>query len=357
MPDPRDGPDGVIRDDLDRVVRTSRGVLNALSGASLLLTGATGFVGRTLVETVLRSNEVSAGPPCRVILPTRRPDLIQARYATHVGAGDVVIVEWAAGHALELPGRGCDYVIHGAATTDPARFRADPAGSLRDTVGMARSVAEIATASTTRRVVLVSSGAVYGDQPADLPRIPETYQTGPDDAVAPSYAMAKRESERFFRQVDGDLRIARVFSLIGPYQDLGSAFAVPGLIRQAADDGVLALTSDGSARRSFCYASDLSAILLWLLLGEPRHDVYNVGSREGMASIAEVADTIAWIFGGLEVRRSAGASGPQRDYLPNLDRLYDEFAPAVGLREGLLRTCHSMYARGQIGRRPAVDLD
>ena len=130
---------------------------------------------------------------------------------------------------------------------------------------------------------------------------------------------------------------------------------MPDLIRQAAEGGAITLTGDGSARRSFCYATDLAAILLWLLLGEPRHDVYNVGSRDGTASIAEVAQTIAALFGGLEVRTSA-ESGSGRDYVPNLDRLYEEFVPAVGLREGLLRTCHSMFARGVIGRRPAVEL-
>jgi dTDP-glucose 4,6-dehydratase len=151
------------------------------------------------------------------------------------------------------------------------------------------------------------------------------------------------------------VRIARVFSLTGPYQDLGSAFAVPDLIRQAAKGDAITLTGDGSARRSFCYATDLAAILLWLLLGEPRHDVYNVGSRDGTATISAVATTIAEIFGGLEVRRSA-ESGSGHDYFPDLDRLYEEFVPAVGLREGLLRTCHSMFARGVIGRRPAVEL-
>jgi len=354
MPDPLDGPDGVIRDDLDAVVRGSHGDLGALSGTSLLLTGSTGFVGRFLVETVLWSNELGAGPACIVTLPTRRPDVVRGRYPKAVAAGELDVVEWGTGRAFVLPGRRPDYVIHGAATTDPLRFREDPEGSFRDTVAMAESVAGIARAA--RRVVLISSGAVYGDQPADLPGFPEMDEppsVGPPPG--PSYAAAKRESERRLGEIDVDLRIARVFSLIGPYQDLGSAFAVPDLIRQADRDGVLTLTTDGSARRSFCYATDLAAILFWLLLSEPHHDVYNVGSRDGTASIAKVAATIAEIFGGLEVRRADGP-GSQRDYVPELSRLYAEYAPTVGLREGLIRTCHSLFARGVIGRRPAVEL-
>jgi nucleoside-diphosphate-sugar epimerase len=356
MSGPPDGPDEVIRDDLDRIVATCRGELGGLAGSSLLLTGASGFVGRSLVESVLRFNEVSGRPPCVVTLPSRRQDLLRSRYPEQVANGDVVLVGWGEGYAIDLPGRRWDYIIHGAATTDPARFREDPDASLRDTIGMAKSIVDIAVASGAKRVVLISSGAVYGDQPADVPALPETYQGGSDPSPpSANYAAAKRASERFFRATGLDQRVARVFSLTGPYQDLASSFAVPDLIRQAADAGVLRLTTDGRARRSFCYATDLSAILFKLLLGEPRHEVYNVGCRAGTASIAEVAEAIADIFGGLEVQRSS-APGSQRDYVPQLDRLYEEYIPTVGLREGLLRTCHSLYARGLIGRKPALEL-
>ena len=271
-----------------------------------------------------------------------------------VAAGELVVVEWGAGRALELPGRP-DYVIHGAATTDPAAFRADPEGSFRDTVAMAEAVADGRRRREAGGPRSAAGRSTASSRPIS-PGSPRHIEPSPDDVpTGLTYAAAKRESERRFRAIDGDVRIARVFSLTGPYQDLGSAFAVPDLIRQAAEGDAITLTGDGGARRSFCYATDLAAILLWLLLGEPRHDVYNVGSRDGTATIAEVAQTIAALFGGLEVRTSA-ESGPGRDYVPNLDRLYEEFIPAVGLREGLLRTCHSMFARGVIGRRPAVEL-
>jgi UDP-glucuronate decarboxylase len=357
MPDPLDGPDAVIRADLDRIVESSRAELAAFSGASLLLTGATGFLGRYLVESVVRFNEVSPGPACVVTLPTRRPDLLRSRYPEQVAAGEIVVVEWGDGSAIDPPDQGWDYVIHGAATTDPARFREDPVASLRETVGMAASVAEVAKTSGASRVALISSGAVYGDQPQGLPAIPETYVAGPMPAVpARAYAEAKRLSEMFFGITGLDLAVARVFSVVGPYQDLSASFAVPDLIRQAAGDGILRLTSDGQARRSFCYTTDLSVILFKLLLGEPHHTVYNVGCREGTASIAEVAHVIAEIFGGLEVQVSAGAGSPL-DYVPALERLYEEYVPVVGLREGLLRTCHSLYARGLIGRKPTVELE
>jgi dTDP-glucose 4,6-dehydratase len=205
---------------------------------------------------------------------------------------------------------------------------------------MAASIVDIAKSSAARRIVLISSGAVYGDQPASVAEIPETFGGGPDiSAPRAAYGEAKRVSELLFRLSGLDHRIARVFSAMGPYQDLGSSFAVPDLILQAANRGLLQLTSDGSARRSFCYATDLTVLLVNLLVGEPRHDVYNVGCRQATAT--------------LEVRRGSAAES-QRDYVPQLDRMYELYAPRVGLREALTRTCHSMYARGLIGRPPVA---
>jgi UDP-glucuronate decarboxylase len=352
-----DGPDRVIREDLDNIVVACGGAMRKLSGSSLLLTGGSGFVGRCLVESVIRFNEISGAAPCILTLPSRHPELLTSRYRRQVDANEVVVVGWGERHAIDLPGRRWDYVVHGAATADPVRVAQDPGGTFRDAISMATSIVDVAKSSQARRIVLISSGAVYGDQPANLAEIPETFRGGPDiSALTAAYGEAKRVSELLFRMSGLDQRVARVFSVLGPYQDLASSFAVPDLIHQAAEHGVLRLTTDGSARRSYCYATDLTVFLVKLLLGDARHDVYNVGCREGTASVAEVAQAVADIFGGLEVRR-AWAAPSQRNYVPQLDRLYETYAPQVGLREGLLRTCHSLYARGLIDRRPVVDLE
>lgn len=348
----RAGQDQVIREDLDDIVGECRSLMGKLSGSSLLLTGGSGFVGRYLVESVIRFNEISGAAPCILTLPSRQPELLISRYRRQVEANEVVVVKWTAGHASQLAGGRWDYVVHGAATVDPVRVAQDPGGSFRDAVSMASSIVDIAMSSDAKRSLLISSGAVYGDQPGTLAEIPETFRGGPDiAAVTAAYGEAKRASEVLFRLSGLDHRVARVFSLIGPYQDLASSFAVPDLIRQAENPGLLQLAGDGSARRSYCYATDLTVFLLNLLLGDVRHDVYNVGSRLGSASVAEVAQAIAGIFGGLEVRLGSPARA-QRNYVPDLDRMYEVYAPRVGLREALTRTCHSLYARGLIGRQP-----
>ena len=352
-----DRPDPIIRADIDHIVRACQSEMATLSGSSILLTGATGFVGRYLVESVIRFNEISHAAPCILTLPTRRPELLTSRYRMQVEANEVVAVAWGEGNTLRVPDPKWEFVVHCAATADPKQVMLDPGRTLRDTIRLAACVADAARESDARRLLLISSGAVYGDQPSAVAEIPETFRGGPDiTALAAVYGEAKRVTELMFRATGLDQRVARLFSLTGPYQDIKSSFAAPDLIRQASERGALQLTSDGSARRSYCYATDVTVFLLKLLLADVRYGVYNVGSRQGTATVAEVAQMVAEIFGGLEVRRGR-ATPSQRDYVPRLDRLYETYTPRVSLKEGLLRTCHSLYARGLINRRPVLALD
>ena len=114
-----DGPDRVIREDLDDIIGVCTDAMRKLSGSSLLLTGGSGFVGRYLVESVIRFNEISGAAPCVVTLPSRSPELLVSRYRRQVDAKEVVVVDWTGLRASDLDGLRWDYVVHGAATADP----------------------------------------------------------------------------------------------------------------------------------------------------------------------------------------------------------------------------------------------
>ncbi len=305
----------------------------------------------------MRFNETSPAAPCTLTLPTRSPEVVLARYGSQVEAGEVRVVGWRDGYALYPPQHSWDYVVHGAATADPRVFMKDPGTHLHDTITLAASIANVARASASTRVLLISSGAVYGEQPRDLVEMAETYRGGPDiTSVVSAYGEGKRVAELLFRASARDLRIALLFSVICPYQDLNSSFAVPDLILQATAQHALQLRGDGTARRSYSYASDLTAFLLKLLLGEVRHDVYNVGNQLGTVTIGDVSLVVAYLFGGLEVS-TVSTETPSVYYVPQLSSLYEFFTPRVDLREGLLRMCHSLHARGLIDRKPVFDFE
>ena len=355
------GADPIIKEDLDRIVSVCSAELDRLSGRSLLITGGSGFVGRYLVESIIKFNQRGNVKKCRLLLPTRQPDLLVERYRAQVEAGELVTMRWGERYIVDLKGDICDYIIHAASPSSPEQVMEDPLRNLRDMVDMSSSIAGLGKQCGSKRSILISSGAIYGEQPSEMHGIPEEYPGGPDLSKSSScYGEGKRLSEMLFRVSGVDYRIARVFSLTGPYQDLNSGFAVPDLIKQAAEESHIYLRGDGSSVRSYCYASDLSIFLFKLLLGKPKHEVYNVGCREATVDIAELAQTISAIFSGVEVTKGQSVdemATTRSRYVPQLDRMYEFYRPHTGLREGLLRSCHSMYNRGLIERKPVISLE
>ena len=107
----------------------------------------------------------------------------------------------------------------------------------------------------------------------------------------------------------------------------------------------------------------MTTALLGLLLGSPQRQTYNIGDRAGTASIAQVAAMVAQVFGGVPSRSASPtppASSRAHRYVPRLEWLYEDAAlvhPRVGLREGLLRMCQSLYDRGLIPRAPLIDAE
>ena len=145
---------------------------------SVLVTGATGFVGRALIEVLSKSGR-------RVVKGVRRKAVVD----DEIAVGDIgPSTEWAA--ALH----GCDSVVHLAARVHVMRdTAADPLAVFRTTNTAATlNLAQQAAQAGVRRFVFVSSIKVNGE--ATLPGVPFTA----DDTPAPedAYAVSKYEAEQ-----------------------------------------------------------------------------------------------------------------------------------------------------------------
>jgi dTDP-glucose 4,6-dehydratase len=203
-------------------------------------------------------------------------------------------------------------------------------------------VIEVARQTGSERVLVTSSGAVYGRQPADIEKIPETCTGAPDPMDAGSaYGNGKRLVEQFCA-VNGDLAIvvARCFSFLGPHLPLDARFAAGNFIRDVLAGQPITLQGDGRAVRSYLYAGDLVVWLLTLLLEGKPGTAYNVGSDEAV-TIAELAARIGAQAGHPELRiLGTAAEGPAERYVPCIDRARDHCGLRVYTRldEAIRRT-------------------
>lgn len=325
--------------DLDHVLTHTADVWPHLRGASLFVTGGTGFVGTWLLESLAWADDrLQLGVQASVI--TRSPETF-ARKAPHLASHRAITLLEADACSFPYPEGRFPFVIHVATERYFDATQEHPLSTFDRDVKATRRVLEFARAQGARRVLFTSSGAIYGKQPPDLTHIPEDYAGAPStmDPVSP-YGQGKRISEwmcaMYAAQYGFDALVARLFAFIGPHLPLDANFAAGNFIRDAMKGGPIRISGDGTPYRSYLYAADL-AIWLWTILvkGESRRP-YNVGSGDAIT----IADLARAVGGEVEIAGKPVPGALPARYVPSVERAAQELGlrPLIGLREGIRRT-------------------
>ena len=343
----------IIAEDIRGVLSRTQSLWPDLKGASVFITGATGFFGIWLLETLLAANrEFSLG--CRVIALSRNAASFAAK-APHL-AHDAAVI-WLAGDVRDfvIPSGSVTHIIHAATESTSNLNASDPQAMFDVGVEGTRRVLALAREKQVARMLFTSSGAVYGRQPPELSHIPEDFTGGPDPLDRRSaYAEGKRAAEFLCGLAASDpvapvpVSIARCFAFVGPHLPLDVHFAIGNFIRDALAGGPIRIGGDGTPFRSYLYAADLAEWLVTMhLRGQPGR-AYNVGSEEAV-SIRQLADRVAAVTATLYAERTPAKvtvakqplSGfPAERYVPDCGRARAELAliPAASLDAAIHRT-------------------
>lgn len=293
---------------------TNRVPLAGLFDKSVLITGATGLIGRNLMATI-----AAAGG---------RPDAL------------------ARGDAITPITSKCDYIIHAAGYAQPSRFLADPMGTAHVNTTMLMQL--IGVLKPKGRLLFLSSSEVYSGNPRGLhnegdtgainfthPRSIYVHSKMCGEAICKSAAVAGK-----------NVVVARVCSVYGPGAADGDTRVVSEFITQALRDGVVEPKDGGAARRNFCYVGDAVEMLLNIMLSGQR-GVYNVGGV-GETTILGLARRVADLtraqtrsaYKNHKVYSQQAAEGAPAHVGVDISRYQQEFGPKTFMRleEGLART-------------------
>ncbi len=327
---------------MDDILAQTQAMWEELRGGRLFVTGGTGFIGRWMLESFLKANdELSLG--AEGIVLTRDPrDFADA--APHVAGHVAIALQTGDVRSFDDPGVACTHVLHMATETALAT---SATASFETAVDGTRRVLSFAARRGVTKLLLTSSGAVYGPQPPDCERLSEDYVGAPrpDDGSA-GYAHGKRAAEFLCSaaaaQTELQATIARCFAFVGPLLPLDANFAIGNFIRDALYRDQVEVTGDGTPRRSYLYAADL-AVWLWTILfrgqsGRP----YNVGAEVDL-SIAELARLVATVVRPdipVRIARSPAARALPARYVPSTARASRELdlRSRVDLNTAVLRT-------------------
>jgi len=269
----------------------------ALRGSTVMVTGATGMIGACLID-LLCALDRERGLGLRIVAVCRNAQRAAERFASY---GNVEI----AVHDVSQPALGLprvDYIIHAASNAHPLAFSADPVGTMLGNILGVKHLLELLRVSRGRRLLFVSTGEIYGENPAVEDGFSEE-DFGKVDSMNPRscYPESKRAAETlcasYVRQHHLDAVVARLCYVYGPTVAPDNSRADAQFLRKALAGEDIVMKSQGSQLRSYCYVTDAASALLTVLLCGETGCAYNVANRESVHTIREYAETLARLAG------------------------------------------------------------
>ena len=307
----------------------------------VVITGAAGFIGSHLSETLLDLGYEVIGID----------NLLTGAIANiaHLTNRDFTFIKHDVTNYIYVDGP-VDIVLHWASPASPIDYLLLPIPTLK--VGALGTHKALGLAKAKgARFVIASTSEVYGD-PLEHPQT-ETYW-GNVNPVGPRgvYDEAKRFAEAmtmaYHRYHGVDTKIVRIFNTYGPRMRVNDGRAVPAFMSQALRNEDVTIFGDGSQTRSFTYITDLVDGIIKLMLSD-QNDPINIGNPREM-TIKEIAETIIEMTGSKSrlIYKPLPTDDPKQRR-PDITRARTllHWEPKVALEEGLVKTIE--YFRTKVG--------
>ncbi len=282
-----------------------------LENKTILITGGSGFFGKSLCEALNNLNQ-RKNLGMKIYALARNPISLEGI--------EFIQQDVTKPFSFDLK---IDFIIHAATpvVSDESHFD----NNIDIIVNGTKNALSFAEKVQASKFLLVSSGAVYGEQPDDVSAIPEDYVIKENFFDFKSaYGTGKRISELlaldWARRTDSQLTIARCFAFAGKYLPIDKHLAIGNFIRDALHEKVITIKGDGLALRTYMDSDDLVEWLMTILLHGEKEQIYNVGSDVEI-SIKDLAYKVSSMVPGTKVDiQNKNVSAKRNRYIPSIKK-------------------------------------
>lgn len=262
-----------------------------LFGTNILITGATGLIGSTLVEVLMANPKRDY---C-VYASGRNVERARKRFENYLSMPSFHFLEYDVMQPLQSDIH-FDHIIHAASNASPNAFSKNPVEIIKANIIGVSNLIEYGLEHGMKRFLYVSSGEVYGE--GDGRVISEEY-SGYVDSLNPRscYPSSKRASETlcasYASEYGADIVVARPCHVFGPHFTENDNRVYAQFIRNVLRGEDIVMKSSGEQMRSWCYVIDCVSALLYVLLKGVSGEAYNIADSNSVISIKQLAEMLA----------------------------------------------------------------
>ena len=282
----------ICNDDLKFILSELKTSIIKLKNAKILITGGTGFFGKSILSSLLHLN-ASLNLNIKIFALSRNPSKFKNKFPEVRNYKELFFIK---GNIVNFTTNENDFthIIHGA--TEATIEAHQNISNLSDVViNGTKNILNFANKKRINNILYISSGSVYGKQPAkNFTKIIESSgfyldSSNTNDASGIFKKTAELLCNYWATETnEKTIKIARCFSFVGPWLPIDTHFAIGNFIKSVTTNSDIVIHSDGSSVRSYMYTSDLVIWLLKILLSEKKFLTINVGSDEAF-SLYDVA--------------------------------------------------------------------
>jgi nucleoside-diphosphate-sugar epimerase len=300
-----------------------------------LVTGAAGFIGSNLAESLLDRDYTVRGVDN--FATGRQKNLAPLRETENFAFYEADIRD---ADAMTEVMRGVDYVFHQAAVPSVPRSVDDPVTTTDANCTGTAAILNTARKQGVDSLVVASSSSVYGST-EQLPKV-ESMEPQPESP----YALSKYYTEKLALQAsdlyDIDTAALRYFNIFGPKQDPNGDYAavIPKFISLMLDGKRPVIYGDGRQSRDFTFIDNAVQANILAAESDVSGEVFNVGCG-GRVTVNELVDTLNGILStDLDPVYDDPRPGDVRHSHAEISKAGEllNYEPDIGFTEGLERT-------------------
>ena len=270
---------------------------NILKNKSFLITGATGLIGKYLIDTIMYKNKYE-DLECKIIAIGRNIDKAKERFKDCFNSQYFKFYELDINEPIKIDEKNIDYIFHAASSTHPLDYSTIPIKTITANVIGTKNILDLAASCNTKRVLFASSVEIYGENCHDVEKFTEDYLGYIDcNTLRAGYPESKRTGEAlcqaYIKEKGLDIVIPRLSRIFGPTVLKNDSKALSQFINKAVNNEDIILKSEGNQFYSYIYVGDAVSAILFVLMYGKNGEAYNISNKNFDITLKDLANLIA----------------------------------------------------------------